>query len=94
MDATVLLVMDVQRGIVERFAEDPGYLQRLADAITAARGAGVPVVYVIIGFRPGHPEISARNRTFSALAAAGGFVEGDPAAEIHPAVAPGPGDWW
>ena len=44
MDATVLLVMDVQRGIVERFAEDPSYLQRLAGAITAARGAGVPVV--------------------------------------------------
>ena len=74
MDATVLLVMDVQRGIVERFADDPGYLERLADAITAARAAGVPVVYVIIGFRPGHPEISARNRTFSALAAAGGYT--------------------
>jgi hypothetical protein len=28
MDATVLLVMDVQRGIVERFAGDPGYLER------------------------------------------------------------------
>src|SRR5215469_6576138 len=92
MDRTVLLVMDVQRGIVERFAEDPGYLQRLAGAITAARGAGVPVVYVVIGFRPGHPEISARNRTFSALAAQGGFTDGDPAAGIHPAVAPGPGD--
>ena len=92
MDTTVLLVMDVQRGIVERFADDPGYLERLAGAIAAARGAGVPVVYVTIGFRPGHPEISVRNRTFSALAAAGRFVEGDPAAEIHPAVAPGPGD--
>jgi len=92
MDATVLLVMDVQRGVVERFAEDPGYLQRLAGAITAARGAGVPVVYVTIGFRPGHPEISARNRTFSALAAAGGYTEGSAAAEIHPAVAPRPGD--
>ena len=43
-------------------------------------------------FRPGHPEISARNRTFPALAAAGRFVEGAPAAGIHPAVAPGPGD--
>src|SRR5437667_51080 len=76
MDATVLLVMDVQRGIVERFAEDPGYLPRLAGAITAARGAGVPVVYVAIGFRLGHPEISARNRTFSALAAGGGVHRG------------------
>jgi len=92
MDATVLLVMDVQRGIVERFADDPGYLERLGAAIAAARGAGVPVVYVTIGFRPGHPEISARNLTFSALAAAGRFAEGDPAADIHPAVAPGPGD--
>ena len=45
-----------------------------------------------VGFRPGHPEISTRNRTFSALAAAGGFVEGSPAAEIHSAVAPGAGD--
>jgi nicotinamidase-related amidase len=92
MDATVLLVMDVQRGIVERFAEDPGYLQRLSGAISAARAAGIPVVYVTIGFRPGHPEISARNRTFSTIAAAGGFAAGSPATEIHPAVAPREGD--
>jgi len=30
MAETVLLVMDVQRGIVERFADDPAYLDRLA----------------------------------------------------------------
>jgi hypothetical protein len=35
MNATVLLVMDVQRGIVGRFADDPGYLERLSRAITA-----------------------------------------------------------
>jgi nicotinamidase-related amidase len=88
MDATVLLVMDVQRGIVERFADDPGYLQRLSEAITAARAAAIPVVYVTIGFRPGHPEISARNRTFSAIAGSDGFVARTVQAEIHPAVAP------
>jgi nicotinamidase-related amidase len=92
MDATVLLVMDVQRGIVERFAGDHGYLQRLRQAITAARGAGVPVVYVTVAFRPGYPEVSPRNRAFSGLASAGRFAEGDPSAEIHPAVAPEPGD--
>jgi nicotinamidase-related amidase len=91
-EATVLLVMDVQRGIVERFGDDPGYLSRLSQAITAARAAGVPVIYVTIGFRPGHPEISPRNRTFAAAAAAGAYVEGSPATEIHPAVAPAPGD--
>jgi nicotinamidase-related amidase len=92
MDATVLLVMDVQRGVVERFADDPGYLPRLQQAVTAAHAAGIPVIYVTVGFRPGHPEISARNRSFSALASAGRFADGDPAAEVHPAVAPEPGD--
>jgi nicotinamidase-related amidase len=92
MDATVLLVMDVQRGIVERFADDPGYLERLSRAITAARTAGIPVVYVIVAFRPGHPEISARNRSFSAIAGSGRFVQGGPEGEIHPAVAPAGGD--
>ena len=52
------------------------------------RAAGIPVIYVTVGFRPGHPEISARNRSFSAVASAGRFTDTDPAAEIHPAVAP------
>jgi nicotinamidase-related amidase len=91
MDATALLVMDVQRGIVERF-DDPGYLQRVSDAAAAARAAAIPVVYVTIGFRPGHPEISPQNLTFAAVGERGGFVEGDRATEIHPAVAPQPGD--
>ncbi len=91
MDATALLVMDVQRGVVERY-EAPGYLERLRDAIAAARAADIPVVYVTISFRPGHPEISARNPTFAAVAAADRFVAGHPATEIHPVVAPRPGD--
>jgi nicotinamidase-related amidase len=96
MDATVLLVMDVQRGIVERFGDQDGhldgYLDRVSEAIAAARSSDVRVVYVTVGFRPGHPEISSRNRTFSAAAGAGSFVAGDPGTEIHPAVAPGPRD--
>ena len=37
---TALLVMDVQQGIVDRFAGDDGYLSRLAAAVAAARAAG------------------------------------------------------
>jgi nicotinamidase-related amidase len=92
MDAIVLLVMDVQRELVERFPGDTGYLPRLQRAITAAHASGIPVIYIRVGFRPGHPEISARNRGFPSVAAADQFVEGDPAAEIHPAIAPEPGD--
>jgi nicotinamidase-related amidase len=92
MNATALLVMDVQQGIVERFAKDTGYLARLSEAIAAARAAGVPVVYVTIHFRPGYPEISASNTTFSAISASGRFVAGSPGTEIPPAVAPRPED--
>jgi nicotinamidase-related amidase len=93
MTATVLMVMDVQRGTVGRFGdEDPGYLGRVGAAIAGARGVGVPVVFVRVMFRPGHPEISPRNKIFAAIAGGGGLVEGDPATEVHPAVAPAPGD--
>ena len=92
MNATALLVMDVQQGIVERYAENTDYLPRLSDAIAAARTAGIPVVYVTIYFRPGYPEISTRNATFSAISASGRFVAGSQDTEIHRAVAPGPED--
>jgi nicotinamidase-related amidase len=86
-----LLVMDMQVGIVERIGDD-GVVERVAEAITAAREAGMKVVYVRVAFRDGYPEISSRNRTFSALSGAGGFADGDAATQIHPAVAPEPGD--
>jgi len=95
MSRNALLVMDVQQAIVDRFAESEsaaGYLPRPRAAIDAAHRAEIPVIYVVIGFRDGHAEISPRNKTFSALAGSGGFVEGSDAARVHPDVAPGPGD--
>lgn len=87
-----LLVMDVQRGIVERIPGDAGLLDRLAEAIAAARTAGLPVIHVGVRFRPGYPEVSARNRSFGAISSSGRFLTTDPATEIHPAVAPAPGE--
>lgn len=88
-----LLVMDVQRGIVERYGDGAqAFLDRLAVVIDTARAAGIPVIYVTIRFREGHPDVSPRNRAFSALAAGRTFVEGTPASEIHLRVAPHEGD--
>ncbi|MGP4019306.1 cysteine hydrolase family protein [Saccharopolyspora sp. 5N708] len=93
MPKAALLVMDVQRGIVERFADDAEYLPRLGTAITAARAADVPVIYVRVAFRPGFPEVSKRNLGFSAIAGSGAaFSTEDATTEIHPAVAPAEGD--
>ena len=85
-----LLVMDVQRVVVDRYP-DPGYLPRLSEAIGAARADGLPVIYVLVGFRPGYPEISTRNKMFGPLARSG-IVGSDEATQIHPDVAPEPGD--
>jgi nicotinamidase-related amidase len=90
---SALLIMDVQQGVVERFGQ-PGVLDRLAEGLAAARTAGVPVIFVRVAFRPGFPEVSTNNRSFSALAGTAGdsFGEDNPATQIHPAVAPRPGE--
>ena len=90
---SALLVMDVQQGVVERFGQ-PGVLDRLTEGLAAARNAGVPVIFVRVAFRPGFPEVSTANRSFSALVSTAGdrFGEDNPATQIHPAVAPRPGE--
>jgi nicotinamidase-related amidase len=83
--------MDVQRVVVDRYP-DPTYLPRLREAIGAARTGGLPVIYVVVGFRPGYPEISTRNKMFGALAGTTAAAGSDHATQIHPDVAPEPGD--
>jgi nicotinamidase-related amidase len=41
-----LLVMDVQRVVVDRYP-DPTYLPRLREAVGAARAGGLPVIYAV-----------------------------------------------
>ncbi|MFJ9561393.1 cysteine hydrolase family protein [Streptomyces fuscichromogenes] len=92
MPQQALLVMDVQQVVVDRFP-DAGYLPRLSKAIDAARSAGVPVIYVAVGFRSGYPEVSARNKMFRGLVGAAARPAGDDrATQVHPDVAPAPGE--
>ncbi|MCS0603369.1 cysteine hydrolase [Streptomyces sp. LP11] len=91
MNISALLVMDLQRAIVDRVSDlDPGYTRRLARAVAAAREAGVPVVYVVVGFRVGRPE--ARSSAMFGALPEGAFADGDPGAVIHADVAPRPGE--
>ena len=90
-DNSALLVMDVQRAIVDRYDSSDGYLSGVRDAIGAARADGIPVIYVVVGVRPETTAVSRRNKTF-ANAAAGGLVAGGPGTDVHPAVAPEAGE--
>jgi len=93
-DRSALLIMDYQIGIVARVPTGAdAALQRAATLLQAARQAGVPVIYVQVGFRHGYPEVSKRNQSFSTISQTGRFViPDDPDAGIHPAVAPSPDD--
>ena len=88
-----LLLMDFQTAIVDMvIKQDPGLVERVASLAAAARAAGMPVIYAVIGFRPGFPDVSPRNKGFSALKGSGRFAPGSPGVEIHPGLAPHAGD--
>jgi len=90
---TALLAMDFQTLIVDGYAADKEpLLGRMARFLEAVRGTGTMVIYVVVGFRPGFPEVSMRNISFRGIKEAGRFAAGDSNAEIHPAVAPRPGE--
>lgn len=84
--------MDMQNGIVSRFAQDERVLQPFQRAVDAARRSGIPVIFVRVAFREGYPEVSPRNKSFSAISTRGGMTVDDHATQIHDSVKPQPGE--
>lgn len=65
---SAVLSMHYQAGIVSIYAKDqPELLERAASVLREARSSGLAVIHVRIGFRPGLPEVSARNVLLSAI---------------------------
>lgn len=89
---TALLVMDLQNGIVSRFADKQELLLPVKQAIEAARSCGIPVIYVRVAFREGYQEVSPNNKAFSAAAKLGSMTESDEVTQIHSSVQPQPGE--
>ena len=96
---TALLIADFYAEAMGRLphAVTRNVVARTVRLQDAAHRAGLMVCYCATVFRPGYPEISARNKTFRARKAAG-IVPGapspvaDPIALIHPAVRPRAGE--
>jgi nicotinamidase-related amidase len=89
--SSALLVMDYQIDVLEKFmapADPSEVLSVLPKLLAAARSADMLVIYVVVSFRPGYPEISPRNPGFSFLAQSGLLQAASPGTQIHPAVAP------
>lgn len=87
-----LLIMDLQNGIVSRFAENMELLHPFQKALQAARQNNIPVIFVRVGFSEGYPEVSPQNKAFSMLSKMGGMTVNDTAVQIHEFVLPQPGE--
>ena len=57
MGTTALLIMDIQAGIIQRYPQIAPLVEKVNHAIDSARAAGVKIIFVKVGFEPGHPEI-------------------------------------
>jgi nicotinamidase-related amidase len=68
---TAVLSMDCQAGIVAIYTREDRdiFLARIARVLDHARAAGMTVIHVQVGFRPGLPEVSSRNMLFGAVKA-------------------------
>jgi nicotinamidase-related amidase len=92
--STAVLCMDYQNDIVGLQPDDRqrDLLSKASAVLAAARQAGLPVIYVVVRFRDGYPEVSARNKLFQGIKSANRLREGTPGAEIHREVAPQAGE--
>ena len=91
---TAVVIMDYQNDIVSFLPEAARneLMERAVAVLASARREGIPVIYVVVRFREGYPEVSARDAARRGLRDGERLKEGTPGAEIHSAVAPEPGE--
>ena len=90
---TALLLMDFQAGIVESFPDADAVLERAVAARAVADRAGVQVVFVRVAFTAdARRSVPDRNKSFAAIAGSDRLTDGAPEADVHPRLAPAPGD--
>ncbi|MGH7238530.1 MAG: isochorismatase family protein, partial [Candidatus Saccharimonadales bacterium] len=68
MSKSALLVMDVQSSIVDNMGDGAQqYVERVKKAVDAAHKANIPVMFIVVRFREGYPEMSPNNKMFAAI---------------------------
>ncbi len=92
--STALLIADFYAEMMSTIphAVDRGVVEKTRQLQQAARDSGIMVCYSATVFRPGYPEISDRNKTFSQRKASGQPAVSDPVQIIHEAVRPVEGE--
>jgi nicotinamidase-related amidase len=87
-----LLVMDIQGATVKMLKDDMSFFNSLNKTIQTARNNKMPVIFVVVGFRKGYPEVSPNNKSFSMLKNGTMNWNTEEATRIHASVALQSGD--
>jgi nicotinamidase-related amidase len=89
---TALLVMDMQAGILAMLPSAEALVGNVGKAIANAREKKIPVIYVVVGFRQGAPEINPNNKGFSAAKERFANISMDEFMKVHADIAPQEGE--
>jgi nicotinamidase-related amidase len=95
-NSTAVLSMDLQEGIVSVYTPNSQELvARAGLVVQEGRRAGMAIVHVKVGFRPGLPEIHPRNMLLGGIKTSPKHQQlfAGAAGEIHAMVAPEEGDY-
>jgi nicotinamidase-related amidase len=89
MSKSALILLDLQKGILSQLPNpDLDYLTKVAAVASAARSAGIPVIYVQTGFRSGYADVSPKNRGFARITTSNSFILGDNSTAFPDSIAP------
>jgi nicotinamidase-related amidase len=90
---TAVLIMDYQTDIVTRFSQGADKLLENVNLVSkSAREKGALIIYVVVQFRSGYPEISQSNKSFGSIKQSQSFTADSPGAQIHSKLAVQPSD--
>jgi len=89
---TALLVMDMQTAILSTLQNAQAVIDSVAKAIAVAREKKMRIIYVVVGFRNGMPEVSMNNKGFTASKERFAKISMDEFVKIHPTLLPQEGE--
>jgi nicotinamidase-related amidase len=85
---TALLVMDMQGATVKMLPDSTSIIAAIKKSVQTARSNNIPVIYVVIGFRKGYPEMSPNNKSSAMLKSGVMNLDIEEAYKVHASVAP------
>ncbi|MBT33890.1 MAG: isochorismatase [Thalassobius sp.] len=92
--STAILVMDMQNTILGNYSKSnlETVIQNVKQCINKARKEKITIIYVVLGFRKGFPEVSKNNSMFSGFKERLNHLEVEEISKIHAEIEPEPED--